>query len=246
MTIHRINWDTLTPYDIEVRVATVKNGKATLLLYQDGRCTARNLDKMFGSFGWQIEYEVVGDQIYGKLSIYDEEKNQWVCKMDTGDKSNISEDKGQSSDILKRCAVRWGFATELYTAPRIVIDDDGYGNTGYKVGDIAYNSEREICYLTIVNRFGKKVFEWNYEGGEVRIEQPTTQPTSTEVKKDTPVVSKKDTLILFCKENKTEENKDSITAFYKFYLNKIDNWTGTFDVKKLYTLWEQKRNGKTS
>lgn len=246
MTIHRINWDTLTPYDIEVRVATVKNGKATLLLYQDGRCTARNLDKMFGSFGWQIEYEVVGDQIYGKLSIYDEEKNQWVCKMDTGDKSNISEDKGQSSDILKRCAVRWGFATELYTAPRIVIDDDGYGNTGYKVGDIAYNSEREICYLTIVNRFGKKVFEWNNEGGDVQIEQPKTQHTSTEEKKGNPVVSKKDTLILFCKENKTEENKDSIAAFYKFYLNKIDNWTGTFDVKKLYTLWEQKRFGTTS
>lgn len=245
MTIHKINWDTLTPYDIEVRVATVKNGKATLLLYQDGRCTARNLDKMFGSFGWQIEYEVVGDQIYGKLSIYDEEKNQWVCKMDTGDKSNISEDKGQSSDILKRCAVRWGFATELYTAPRIVIDDDGYGNTGYKVGDIAYNSEREICYLTIVNKFGKKVFEWNYEGGEVRIEQPRTTPPTTKETPESPV-NKKDTLILFCKENKTEENKDSITAFYKFYLNKIDNWTGTFDVKKLYTLWEQKRNGKTS
>lgn len=236
MTIHKINWDTLTPYDIEVRVATVKNGKATLLLYQDGRCTARNLDKMFGSFGWQIEYEVVGDQIYGKLSIYDEEKNQWVCKMDTGDKSNISEDKGQSSDILKRCAVRWGFATELYTAPRIVIDDDGYGNTGYKVGDIAYNSEREICYLTIVNRFGKKVFEWNNEGGEVRIEQPKTQPTSTEVKKDNPV-SNQEALKAFCTMTKTPDNEKNLLRFYNYYLPKCDSWKGVMNFMQLWENW---------
>lgn len=243
MTIHRINWDTLTPYDIEVRVATVKNGKATLLLYQDGRCTARNLDKMFGSFGWQIEYEVVGDQIYGKLSIYDEEKNQWVCKMDTGDKSNISEDKGQSSDILKRCAVRWGFATELYTAPRIVIDDDGYGNTGYKVGDIAYNSEREICYLTIVNRFGKKVFEWNYEGGEV--EQPRTTPPSTKDTKTKEIpespVSNLDALTFFCKQEKTEENKDQLTRFYNYYKPKCDTWKGVMNFMQLWENWQKPR-----
>lgn len=236
MTIHKINWDTLTPYDIEVRVATVKNGKATLLLYQDGRCTARNLDKMFGSFGWQIEYEVVGDQIYGKLSIYDEEKNQWVCKMDTGDKSNISEDKGQSSDILKRCAVRWGFATELYTSPKIVIPDDGYGNTGYKVGDIAYNSEREICYLTIVNRFGKKVFEWNNEGGEVQIEQPKTQPTSTEEKKGNPV-SNLDALIFFCKQTKTADNEKELTKFYNYYKDKANNWKGIFLPEQMWQRW---------
>ena len=240
MTIHRINWDTLTPYDIEVRVATVKNGKATLLLYQDGRCTARNLDKMFGSFGWQIEYEVVGDQIYGKLSIYDEEKNQWVCKMDTGDKTNISEDKGQSSDILKRCAVRWGFATELYTAPRIVIDDDGYGNTGYKVGDIAYNSEREICYLTIVNRFGKKVFEWNYEGGEVRIEQPRTTPPTTKEVPESPV-SNLDALTFFCKQEKTEENKDQLTRFYNYYKPKCDTWKGVMNFMQLWENWQKPR-----
>lgn len=242
MTIHKINWDTLTPYDIEVRVATVKNGKATLLLYQDGRCTARNLDKMFGSFGWQIEYEVVGDQIYGKLSIYDEEKNQWVCKMDTGDKSNISEDKGQSSDILKRCAVRWGFATELYTAPRIVIDDDGYGNTGYKVGDIAYNSEREICYLTIVNRFGKKVFEWNNEGGEVRIEQPRTTPPTVKTKEvpESPV-SNLDALTFFCKQEKTEENKEQLTRFYNYYKPKCDTWKGVMNFMQLWENWQKPR-----
>lgn len=103
----------------------------------------------------------------------------------------------------------------------------------------SYSRKYALCGLCAVNE------EKDLDSFDNR-PKSKPQPTSTEEKKDNPVVSKKDTLILFCKENKTEENKDSIAAFYKFYLNKIDNWTGTFDVKKLYTLWEQKRNGKTS
>lgn len=102
----------------------------------------------------------------------------------------------------------------------------------------SYSRKYALCGLCAVNE------EKDLDSFDNR---PKSKPsTPVEEKKDNPVVSKKDTLILFCKENKTEENKDSITAFYKFYLNKIDNWTGTFDVKKLYTLWEQKRFGKTS
>lgn len=240
-----INFPLLKPCDIEVRMGgkIKESNDVTLLLYQDARKTVDYLNEVVGCFNWQIKYEQIGDQIYGTLSIWDEIKQQWISKSDTGDKSNISEDKGQSSDILKRCAVRWGYATELYTAPRITVPNDGYNCSGYKVSEIEYSENREIIHLVITNRFGKEMYRWDI--GKP-ISQPTTQPTSTEVKKDNPVVSKKDTLILFCKENKTEENKDSIAAFYKFYLNKIDNWTGTFDVKKLYTLWEQKRNGKTS
>lgn len=161
--MNNINWDLLQPEDIEVRVGNKIKGteNVNMLLYQDSRCTARNLDKQFGQFGWQIDYKVVGEQIYGTLSIYDETKQQWISKSDTGDKSNISEDKGQSSDILKRCAVRWGFGTELYTSPKIVIPDDGYGNSGYKVSEINYNQNREIIHLVIVNRFGKEAFRWD-------------------------------------------------------------------------------------
>lgn len=161
--INNIKWDLLQPEDIEVRVGgkIKETNNVTMLLYQDSRCTARNLDKQFGPFGWQIDYKVVGEQVYGTLSIWDDTKQQWVSKSDTGDKSNISEDKGQSSDILKRCAVRWGFARELYTAPRIVIQDDGYGNSGCKVAEISYNENREINHLVIVNRFDKIVFTWN-------------------------------------------------------------------------------------
>lgn len=233
---------TLKANEIECRPQSVKNNKATLLLYIDSRAATNLLDEIYGMENWTIEYKDVAGQIYGRLSIYDTETNRWVYREDTGSPANIEKEKSLASDILKRTIVRFG-VTELYTTPRIEIPDDGYGNSGYKVSEIEYNENREIIHLVITNRFGKEMYRWDI--GKP-ISQPTSQPISTEVKKDNPVVSKKDTLILFCKENKTEENKDSIAAFYKFYLNKIDNWTGTFDVKKLYTLWEQKRFGTTS
>ena len=231
---------TLKADEIECRPQSVKNNKATLLLYIDSRAATNLLDETYGMENWTIEYKDVAGQIYGRLSIYDTETNRWIYREDTGSPANIEKEKSLASDVLKRTIVRFG-VTELYTSPRIEIPDDGYGNSGYKVSEIEYNENREIIHLVITNRFGKEMFRWDI--GKP-ISQPKTQPTSTEEKKGNPVVSKKDTLILFCKENKTEENKDSIAAFYKFYLNKIDNWTGTFDVKKLYTLWEQKRTGK--
>jgi hypothetical protein len=244
-----IEWDLLRPEDVEVRVATVKNGKAVMLLYQDGRCAVRALDRQFGSFGWQMDYKVVGDQIYGTLSIYDEEKQMWISKSDTGDKSNISEDKGQSSDILKRCIVRWGYATELYTAPKIEIADDGYGNTGYKVTEIEYDNNRKIIFLVIANRFGKEVFRWSKNAAA----QPTSKHTMT-VREDlewTPsegeAVNKVDyrqMLTDFCAVQKTVEgvDRDNLLRFFNFYGKKVDDWRGDFDPQRLWNGWNSKKS----
>ena len=245
-----IEFKPLKPQHIEVRPTNTKNkGRASLLLYIDSRAATEILDETFGTFNWQIEYKPINDKIYGRLSVYDTIKNQWVAKEDTGSESNIEADKGQASDILKRCLARWG-CSFLYSAPEITINcpDKYYYNDklsmSFRVSEIEY-IDKKISQLTIVDKFNNIVFNWNKDSENTTTSIKKTD-TPTEGKNDKPVVSKKDTLILFCKENKTEENKNSIAAFYKFYLNKIDNWTGTFDVKKLYTLWEQKRNGKTS
>lgn len=241
-----IKWDLLQPQDIEVRVGNKikETDNVALLLYQDSRCTARNLDKQFGQFGWQIDYKVVGEQIYGTLSIWDEDKQQWVSKSDTGDKSNISEDKGQSSDILKRCAVRWGFGTELYTAPKIVLPNDGYGNTGYKVTDIKYNENREITYLSIANRFGDNVFEWG--GTSVvkpikLVKQLLTEETAPATPAPTPQNDNKyiNELNMFIVNTRTEENKDEIMKFFRYYSNVINTkgWKGTMNLPALWNKW---------
>jgi hypothetical protein len=241
-----IKWDLLRPEDIEVRVGNKIKGSdnVAMLLYQDSRCTARNLDKQFGQFGWQIDYKVVGEQIYGTLSIWDETKGQWISKSDTGDKSNISEDKGQSSDILKRCAVRWGFGVELYTSPKIVIPDDGYGNSGYKVSEIEYNEDREITYLVIVNRFNKEVFRW--DKGDVT---PIVKTTPKQVINDeslewtddkTTIKDNRTLLTEFCASKKMEEgiNKDELLRFYNYYSKK--EFKGLMNVERLWSKWTEK------
>lgn len=229
----RIEWDLMRPQDIEIRPAMVKDGKATLLLYQNARNTMDALDRNFGEFGWKIEYKSVGEEIYGCLSIKDPDTGEWIWKEDTGEESNISAKKGQSSDILKRCAVRFGYGRELYTAPRIVVEDDGYGNSGYKVSRIEYNDNREIVALEIVNRFGKVVYSCREES----YAKPTINPDNESAPNPN-----LEALIRFCKETKPtldEEGVKALKEFYNYWKDKVENWKGKFDPKRL---WENKLN----
>lgn len=170
----RINWPLLTAEDIEVRIATCKDGKTTLLLFQNSRTAMNAFDYMFGEFGWQCEYYDAGGQIYCRIGVYDEEKGEWCWKSDTGSESNIEAEKGFSSDCFKRVAVRWGFARELYSAPRIVINNDNKFNT-YYCRSIGYDNNKKINHLTIVDRTGNIVFNW--AAGQTLQTQQQEKPT---------------------------------------------------------------------
>lgn len=243
-----IEWDLLRAEDIEVRPAASKNGKTTLLLYQDSRCTMRQLDKKFGSFGWEIEYKEVAGKIYGKLSIYDADTYKWISKEDTGEKSNISEEKGLSSDILKRCAVRWGLARELYTAPRIIVNDDGYGNSGCKVSEIQYDSSRNIIHLVIKNKFGTEIFRWDKSVGDTSyLEILPSNSTATATKTATPNevknLTKQSILESFCKKKVSEgEDRTELGKFFKYYFNK--DFKGQMMPDKLWANWKERAEKK--
>lgn len=160
----KIEFKPLTPEQIEVRPAEAKKGRVTLLLYIDSRAAANILNTTVGEFNWQIEYKDVSGEIYGRLSIWDDDRKMWVYKEDTGSESNVEAQKGRASDILKRCLARWG-CDFLYTAPRIVLDapekwffNDRLTMT-FSVKSITYEGKR-ISSLTIVDRFGNEVFNW--------------------------------------------------------------------------------------
>lgn len=215
----------MRPQDIEIRPAQVRDGKVTLLLYQNSRTAMDALDRSFGEFGWQMEYRAVGEQIYGCLSIKDPDTGEWISKMDTGEESNISAQKGQSSDILKRCAVRFGYGRELYTAPRIVVDDDGYNCSGYKVSKIVYNDNREIVELHIVNRFGKPVFDWGKTA-----QQPV--PSSGD---------KTEELRAFCSTMKAQGcDLNELKKFFEWWSKKTPTWKGNFNPQSLWDKWMEK------
>ena len=221
-----ITFRTLSADEIEVRPAMVKDGKITLLLYQNARCAMNILDETVGCYGWQKKYDEVKGVVYCSIGIKSPD-GEWIWKADAGIESNIDAAKGEASDATKRAAVCWGIGRELYTAPRITIDDDGYGGNGYKVGTITYNENREISYLTLT-KFGKVVYEWNSNG--------TTQPTPMKPVGNTK--SNKDILAEFCRAKVDDgEDKTEVKKFFSYYNERMDSWKNTFQPEPLFVRW---------
>ena len=150
--------------EIDCRIAMVKQSGLSLLLYKDARCDMNILDETVGAFNWQRSH--TRDNANCIVSIYDEDKKQWVSKEDTGTESNTEKEKGLASDSFKRACFNWGIGRELYTAPFIWIDasccnlTNGKCYDKFAVADIKIE-DKKIVYLKIVNisKKGAVVFE---------------------------------------------------------------------------------------
>lgn len=124
--------------EIECRVARVNEYGVSLLLYKDARCDQAILDETVTEFGWQRTH--TRDNANCIVSLWDEKKQQWISKEDTGTESNTEKEKGLASDSFKRACFNWGIGRELYTAPTINV----------RAGDCnikEYNG-RKACYDT--------------------------------------------------------------------------------------------------
>lgn len=175
--MEKLEFRTLKANEIECRVGTINKNGLTLLLYKDARCDMNILDETIGCLNWKREH--TRDNANCIVSIYDENKKEWVSKEDTGKESFNEAEKGLASDSFKRACVNWGIGRELYTAPFIYISSDKctiYENSKgklavketFKVTKIDYNENREISYLQIINNKasnGKK-YSIVFEKGE--------------------------------------------------------------------------------
>lgn len=132
--------------EVEVRINKINEYGCSLLLYKDARCDMNMLDESVGPMNWKREH--TRDNANCIVSIWDEEKKQWISKEDTGKESNAEKEKGQASDSFKRACVNWGIGRELYTAPDIWISA---GNVTLKDG----NNGKKTTY----DRFSVVEFE---------------------------------------------------------------------------------------
>ena len=89
------------------------------------------LDETVGAMNWQRGHSVIDGNLYCTISIWDEEKEQWIAKSDVGTESNTEKEKGQASDSFKRAGFNWGIGRELYSAPFVYIQLD---KSEYKEG----------------------------------------------------------------------------------------------------------------
>ena len=159
----------LLHYDeIECRIGSISEKGLSLLLYTDARAAMKILDETFGCLNWQRSHQMIGNSLYCTVSVWDNEKQQWISKSDVGTESYTEKEKGQASDSFKRACVSIGIGRELYTAQfiwvsanRINIQRKGDKLITYdkfKLSDISYNENREIVGLTIVNQNGEVVY----------------------------------------------------------------------------------------
>jgi len=110
---------TLKANEIDCRISQIASNYCTLLLYKDARVDQNILDETVGAMNWQDKY--TRDNANCIVSIWDDEKKQWVEKENTGTESFAEAEKGLASDSFKRACFNWGIGRELYTAPNIFI-----------------------------------------------------------------------------------------------------------------------------
>ena len=155
--------------EIECRVAQAKANGVSLLLYKDARCDQNILDETVGAMNWMRHH--CRENANCIVSIWDEKKQMWVDKEDTGTESNTEKEKGLASDSFKRACFNWGIGRELYTAPFIWIkaeDCTSLMQSGdrwkcfdsFVVEKIAIEHKR-ITGIAIRNaKTGKRCFVW--------------------------------------------------------------------------------------
>ena len=111
--------------EIECRVGTINGKGCSLLLYKDARVDMKILDETYGVGNWQRTHEVINDNLFCTIEVWNDRINQWVKKQDVGIESRAdgtgNEKKGEASDSFKRAGFNVGIGRELYTSPLIWI-----------------------------------------------------------------------------------------------------------------------------
>lgn len=166
-----ITFRTLRADEIDIRVGSVSQRGASLLLYKDARCDMAILDESVGPMNWQRHHS--RDNANCIVSIWDAEKAQWIEKEDTGTESNTEKEKGLASDSFKRACVNFGIGRELYTSPFIFVQCDTvpkqgrgyelankYQFSGCRVTDIGYDENRSVNRLVICDQNGNKLYSY--------------------------------------------------------------------------------------
>ena len=130
--------------DIEwfIGVTTKDKTKGMAIPFITNRAVQERLDTVCGPDGWRNEYKALGErelfdsnnQSVGKkssqlcgISIWSEQRKEWITKWDGAEESDIEAIKGSLSSAMKRAAVQWGIGRYLYyiESPWVEIEPQG-------------------------------------------------------------------------------------------------------------------------
>lgn len=132
------------PEDIEwfIGVTTKDKTKGLAIPFITNRAVMDRLDEVCGVDGWKNEYRVLKEraitdrngevtgtassQLCG-ISVWSEERHEWITKWDGAEDSDIEAIKGGLSSAMKRAAVQFGIGRYLYKLdnPWVPIEEKG-------------------------------------------------------------------------------------------------------------------------
>ena len=206
----------LTANDVELRVSQIQTTSygtyVTLLAYKNSRVDMRILDEVFGAMNWTRTHSVIDGRLFCTVSVWDEEKQQWIAKQDVGVPSNTEATKGEASDAFKRACFNLGIGRELYSAPdiRIKLNDNEViaGNNGkpktyakFFVGkDMTYDKDNN-CFtsFTVLDKKGNVRFQLDSARNTIDdIHNSANRANNTEPRLATPVTSATNATVTTC------------------------------------------------
>ena len=157
--------------EVECRVVHIVENRGLFLVpYKDARCDMNILDETVGPMNWKREH--CRENANCVVSIWDDKKEQWISKEDTGTESNTEAQKGLASDSFKRACVNWGIGRELYTAPIIWVkasdceikrNDKGKLECKTVFNVEQFEVKNKKITLIEISANGKRVFIWGSE-----------------------------------------------------------------------------------
>jgi hypothetical protein len=129
------------------------------------------LDETVGSLNWKRSHQLINNNLFCEVSIYDKDKKEWVSKQDVGVESFTEKVKGQASDGFKRSCFNWGIGRELYTSPFIWISLNSSETYKYKTSvkldkkvkfEVSHikTVDGMIVELSIKDQNNKQRFNW--------------------------------------------------------------------------------------
>lgn len=132
------------PEDIEwfIGVTTQDKTKGLAIPFITNRAVMDRLDEVCGVTGWKNEYKNLGDRdIIGSngelkdrktsqlcgISVWSNDRKEWITKWDGAEESDIEAIKGSLSSAMKRAAVQFGIGRYLYKLenPWVEIEQKG-------------------------------------------------------------------------------------------------------------------------
>ena len=118
--------------EIEWKIQTTTQDKkrGMAVAYMDARAVQKRLDETVGPFNWKNVYSLWHDnsQICG-ISIFYDERNEWVTKFDGAENSDFEPVKGGLSDSFKRAATVWGIGRYLYEMEGVWVEIEARGKS---------------------------------------------------------------------------------------------------------------------